>query len=423
MLQPQAPELEETILGACLIEKEGMALVDELLKPEMFYVTRHQLIYAALQAMFHAGTNIDILTATEELRKRGKLDDAGGPFYITQLSSRVASSAHLEYHARIVHQKYIRREMIVGFSKLLTLSGDETIDLTDTLVEAEGRMRKNKDGVTGIPTGLTELDKMTGGWQNNDLITIAARPAVGKTAFALHLAKAAAAEGHHTVVYSLEMQGERLGDRWLLSAGEVDPHLWRSGKVSQETWLQARQTAGELARLPICVDDNPDMSMDRVRSSARLLQSKGKCDFIIIDYLQLCDMRTEQNNRNREQEVAQASRKAKLLAKELHIPVILLSQLNRGSENRAYGRLELADLRESGAIEQDSDLVVLLYRPALAHLATDKQSGYPTEGLGIAIIAKHRNGETGNVYFGHNRSMTKIGDYVPPTEWIRRNAK
>ena len=193
MLQPQAPELEETILGACLIEKEGMALIDELLKPEMFYVTRHQLIYAALQAMFHTGTNIDILTVTEELRKRGKLDDAGGPFYITQLSSRVASSAHLEYHARIVHQKYIRREMIVGFSKLLTLSGDETIDLTDTLVdghnlldrlegacghnrqlrdmdtlmqatltEAEGRMQKNKDGVTGIPTGLAELDKMTG---------------------------------------------------------------------------------------------------------------------------------------------------------------------------------------------------------------------------------------------------------------------
>ena len=405
MLQPQAPELEETILGACLIEKEGMALIDELLKPEMFYVTRHQLIYAALQAMFHAGTNIDILTATEELRKRGKLDDAGGPFYITQLSSRVASSAHLEYHARIVHQKYIRREMIVGFSKLLTLSGDETIDLTDTLVdghnlldrlegacghnrqlrdmdtlmqatltEAEGRMQKNKDGVTGIPTGLVELDKMTGGWQNSDLITIAARPAVGKTAFALHLAKAAAA-------------------------------------------------AGELARLPICVDDNPDMSMDRVRSSARLLQSKGKCDFIIIDYLQLCDMRTEQTNRNREQEVAQASRKAKLLAKELHIPVILLSQLNRGSENRAYGRLELADLRESGAIEQDSDLVLLLYRPALAHLATDKQSGYPTEGLGVAIIAKHRNGETGNVYFGHNKSMTKIGDYVPPMEWIKKNAR
>ena len=292
-----------------------------------------------------------------------------------------------------------------------------------TLTEAEGRMQKNKDGVTGIPTGLAELDKMTGGWQNSDLITIAARPAVGKTAFALHLAKAAAAAGHHTVVYSLEMQAERLGDRWLLSAGEMDPYLWRSGKLSQETWLQARQTAGELARLPICVNDNPDMSMDRVRSSARLLQSKGKCDFIIIDYLQLCDMRTEQTNRNREQEVAQASRKAKLLAKELHIPVILLSQLNRGSENRAYGRLELADLRESGAIEQDSDLVLLLYRPALAHLATDKQSGYPTEGLGVAIIAKHRNGETGNVYFGHNKSMTKIGDYVPPMEWIKKNAR
>ena len=453
-VSPQAPEIEEAIIGACLIEQRAIPLIADKLRPEMFYVLRHQLIYAAILAMYHAGMKIDILTVKEELSHRGKLEEAGGAFGITQLSSKVATSAHLEYHAQIVHEKYLRREMTLGFNKLLACSLDETMDIDDslmdahnlldrlegefghnnhmrdmdelmtaTMTEAEGRIANNINGVTGIPTGLTELDKMTGGWQNNDLITIAARPAVGKTAFALHLAKAAAAAGHHTVVYSLEMQGERLGDRWLLSAGEVDPHLWRSGKVSQETWLQARQTAGELARLPICVDDNPDMSMDRVRSSARLLQSKGKCDFIIIDYLQLCDMRTEQNNRNREQEVAQASRKAKLLAKELHIPVILLSQLNRGSENRAYGRLELADLRESGAIEQDSDLVVLLYRPALAHLATDKQSGYPTEGLGIAIIAKHRNGETGNVYFGHNRSMTKIGDYVPPTEWIRRNAK
>ena len=159
MLQPQAPELEETILGACLIEKEGMALIDELLKPEMFYVTRHQLIYAALQAMFHAGTNIDILTATEELRKRGKLDDAGGPFYITQLSSRVASSAHLEYHARIVHQKYIRREMIVGFSKLLTLSGDETIDLTDTLVDGHNLLDR-LEGACGHNRQLRDMDTL-----------------------------------------------------------------------------------------------------------------------------------------------------------------------------------------------------------------------------------------------------------------------
>ena len=454
MLQPQAPELEEAVLGACLIEKEGMPQVENLLKPEMFYVTRHQMIYAALLTMFHAGTDIDILTVTEELRKRGKLDDAGGPFYITQLSSRVASSAHLEYHARIIHQKYLRREMILGFNKLLALSADETIDLADTLVdahnlmdrlegecghnrqlremdalmeatltEAEGRMLKSKDGVTGIPTGLTDLDRMTGGWQNGDMITIAARPSVGRTAFALHLARAAANAGYHTVVYSLEMQGERLGDRWILAAGQTDSYLWRSGKLSPEQLREARQTAAELARLPIIVDDSSDMSMDRVRSSARLLQSKQKCAFIIIDYLQLCDMRTDQANRNREQEVAQASRKAKLLAKELNIPVILLSQLNRESENRAYGRLELADLRESGAIEQDSDLVLLLYRPALAHLATDKQSGYPAEGLGIAIIAKHRNGETGNVYFGHNKSMTKICDYVPPMEWLMKNAK
>ena len=445
MLQPQAPELEETILGACLIEKEGMALIDELLKPEMFYVTRHQLIYAALQAMFHAGTNIDILTATEELRKRGKLDDAGGPFYITQLSSRVASSAHLEYHARIVHQKYIRREMIVGFSKLLTLSGDETIDLTDTLVdghnlldrlegacghnrqlrdmdtlmqatltEAEGRMQKNKDGVTGIPTGLAELDKMTGGWQNSDLITIAARPAVGKTAFALHLAKAAAAAGHHTVVYSLEMQAERLGDRWLLSAGEMDPYLWRSGKLSQETWLQARQTAGELARLPICVDDNPDMSMDRVRSSARLLQSKGKCDFIIIDYLQLLDTSTRNPNSTREREIAAASRAAKLLAKELNIPVIMLSQLSRKVEERADKTPLLSDLRESGAIEQDADMVAFIDRPAMygAQMITTTRYGLiSSEGVGVLHIAKNREGAAGRIYFRHNESLTRITDY------------
>ena len=454
MLQPQAPDLEEAVLGACLLEKEAMPLVEDILKPEMFYDTRHQLIYAALTAMYHSGQNIDILTVKEELIRRGKLGETGGPFYITQLSSRVASSAHLEYHARIVHQKYLRRKMILGFSKLLALSGDETIDLTDTLVdahnlldrlegecghnrqlrdmdalmestltEAQGRILKSKDGVTGIATGLTDLDKMTGGWQDGDLITIAARPSVGKTAFALHLAKAAASAGHHTVVYSLEMQGERLGDRWLLSSGNLNPYLWRTGKLSPEEMNEARQRAAELARLPICVDDSPNLSMDKVRSSARLLQSKKLCDFIIIDYLQLCDMRTEQANRNREQEVAQASRKAKLLAKELNVPVILLSQLNRESENRPGGRPELSHLRESGAIEQDSDLVILLYRPALAHLSTDKQSGYPTEGLGIAIIGKHRNGETGNIYFGHNKSMTKIGDYVPPMEWMGKNAK
>ena len=229
--------------------------------------------------------------------------------------------------------------------------------------------------------------------------------------------------GYAVAVYSLEMQGERLADRWLTAVSEISARHWRSGTVSQQELVEARTTAADLKRLPIHVDDSTSISMDHVRSSARLLKSKSACDLIIIDYLQLCDMSTKQVNRNREQEVAQATRKAKLLAKELHIPVVLLSQLNRESENRPGGRPELAHLRESGAIEQDADIVILLYRPAMLHIPTDRESGYPTEGLGVAIVAKQRNGETGNVYFGHNQSITKFYDYVPPMEYLNKYAK
>ena len=429
-MQPHAPELEEAVIGACLIEQEALPLIADKLRPEMFYDDHHQLIFAALMAMYHAGKKIDILTVKEELARRGNLDAIGGPYAIVQLSSKVASSAHIEYHAQIIHQKYLAREMVVGFNKLLTCAMDETIDIDDTLIdahnlldrlegesghnahirdmetlmadtmeEAERRIAKSVNGVTGIPTGLTELDKKTGGLQDNDLIVIAARPSVGKTAFALHLARHAALAGNAVAVYSLEMQGERLGDRWLMAACNINPYL------------------------PIYVDDSSSVSMDHIRSSARLLKSRKQCDMIIIDYLQLCDMSTKQVNRNREQEVAQATRKAKLLAKELNVPVVLLSQLNRESENRPAGRPELAHLRESGAIEQDADVVILLYRPALARITTDRESGYPTEELGIAIIAKQRNGETGNVYFRHNSAMTKITEYVPPLEYMLKHAK
>lgn len=450
MNQPQAPELEAAIIGACLLEKQAMPLVADLLRPEMFYDNRYQLLFAALKAMHNGGTAIDILTVKEEMTRRGQLNEIGGAYEIVHLSSLVASSAHIEYHALIVRQKYLQREMMLGFSKLLALASDETIDIADTLVdahnlldrlekestrlsrlrdmdrlmedtinEAQIRVLKGKNGVTGIPTGLTDLDRMTAGWQNGDLIVGAGRPGTGKTAVALHLARAAAQAGRHVVVYSLEMQGERLGDRWLVSAADgLNATRWRSGQVKPE-----EMAAAELSRLPIHVDDTPDMSMDKIRSSARLLQSKGKCDCIIIDYLQLCDMRTDQKNRNREQEVAQASRKAKLLAKELNIPIILLSQLNREPDGRPYQRPELSHLRESGAIEQDADLVFLLYRPAMARLDTDRESGYPAENLGVVIIAKHRNGQTGNVYFAHNESLTRICDYTPPFGWMDKRAK
>ena len=453
-MQPHAPELEEAVIGACLIEQEALPLIADKLRPEMFYDDHHQLIFAALMAMYHAGKKIDILTVKEELARRGNLDAIGGPYTIVQLSSKVASSAHIEYHAQIIHQKYLAREMVVGFNKLLTSAMDETIDIDDTLIdahnlldrlegesghnahirdmetlmadtmeEAERRIAKSVNGVTGIPTGLTELDKKTGGLQDNDLIVIAARPSVGKTAFALHLARHAALAGNAVAVYSLEMQGERLGDRWLMAACNINPYRWRNGIPNPQEVAEARTSASGLAQLPIYVDDSSSVSMDHIRSSARLLKSRKQCDMIIIDYLQLCDMSTKQVNRNREQEVAQATRKAKLLAKELHIPVVLLSQLNRESENRPGGRPELAHLRESGAIEQDADIVILLYRPAMLHIPTDRESGYPTEGLGVAIVAKQRNGETGNVYFGHNQSITKFYDYVPPMEYLNKYAK
>lgn len=443
ILNPQDAELEEVILGACLIGREAMPMVADRLRPEMFYFDKNALIYAAMQVMYREGRQIDIITVKNELVARGKLDAAGGPYELTRISGRVASAVHLEYHVLILREKYLRREMILGFHKLLALAADETTDIGDTLVDAhnlldrlegecgtiehlrdmdtlmddtlqqvDARQASGSNGVTGISTGLADLN------------VIAARPAVGKTAFALHLARAAATAGHHVAVYSLEMQGERLGDRWLIAASpDVNARHLRSGQLTDDEVAQVRTAASELRVLPIHVDDHPVTSMDRVRSSARMLQSKGKCDLIILDYLQLCDMKSDQKNRNREQEVAQTTRKAKLMAKELNVPVLLLSQLNRGSDGRPFSRPILSDLRESGAIEQDADMVMLLYRPALAGIRTEPVSKYPSEHLGVVIVAKHRNGETGDVYFAHNPSMTKLGEYVPPTEWLMRNAK
>lgn len=421
----------------------------------MFYETKFGEIYSALLSMYHSGKAIDLVTVRAELASRGKLEAVGGAYELVRLAGRVASSAHLEYHALILRQMYIRREMIAGLHTLLASAADESVDLSDaladlhrlaghlesgavsnnclrdmerlmqdTLEQMDKRVENNRNGITGIPTGLRELDRLTAGWQQGDLNIIAARPSVGKTAFALHLALAAGRAGKHVLVNSLEMQGERLGDRWLCAqAANVDAGHLKTGLLDAGERQQALEAARLLSALPVYVDDNPKMSMDHIRSSALLQKSKGRCDLLIIDYLQLCEMKSGQKNRNREQEVAEASRKAKLIAKELDIPVILLCQLNRECEMRADKRPALSDLRESGAIEQDADVVMLLYRPALYGLTSERRSKFPSEGLGMVILAKHRNGETGDVYFGHNPAMTKIGEYVPPTEWMMRNAK
>ena len=455
ILNPHDDDLESVILGACLTETTAMVLVGDKLSPEMFYETKFGEIYSALLSMYHSGKAIDLVTVRAELASRGKLEAVGGAYELVRLAGRVASSAHLEYHALILRQMYIRREMIAGLHTLLASAADESVDLSDaladlhrlaghlesgavsdnclrdmerlmqdTLEQMDKRVENNRNGITGIPTGLRELDRLTAGWQQGDLNSIAARPAVGKTAFALHLALAAGRAGKHVLVNSLEMQGERLGDRWLCAqAANVDAGHRKTGQLDAGERQQALEAARLLSALPVYVDDNPKMSMDHIRSSALLQKSKGRCDLLIIDYLQLCEMKSGQKNRNREQEVAEASRKAKLIAKELDIPVILLCQLNRECEMRADKRPALSDLRESGAIEQDADVVMLLYRPALYGLTSERRSKFPSEGLGMVILAKHRNGETGDVYFGHNPAMTKIGEYVPPTEWMMRNAK
>lgn len=455
ILNPHDDDLESVILGTCLTETTAMVLVGDKLSPEMFYETKFGEIYSALLSMYHSGKAIDLVTVRAELASRGKLEAVGGAYELVRLAGRVASSAHLEYHALILRQMYIRREMIAGLHTLLASAADESVDLSDaladlhrlaghlesgavsnnclrdmerlmqdTLEQMDKRVENNRNGITGIPTGLRELDRLTAGWQQGDLNIIAARPSVGKTAFALHLALAAGRAGKHVLVNSLEMQGERLGDRWLCAqAANVDAGHLKTGQLDAGERQQALEAARLLSALPVYVDDNPKMSMDHIRSSALLQKSKGRCDLLIIDYLQLCEMKSGQKNRNREQEVAEASRKAKLIAKELDIPVILLCQLNRECEMRADKRPALSDLRESGAIEQDADVVMLLYRPALYGLTSERRSKFPSEGLGMVILAKHRNGETGDVYFGHNPAMTKIGEYVPPTEWMMRNAK
>ena len=455
ILNPHDDDLESVILGACLTETTAMVLVGDKLSPEMFYETKFGEIYSALLSMYHSGKAIDLVTVRAELASRGKLEAVGGAYELVRLAGRVASSAHLEYHALILRQMYIRREMIAGLHTLLASAADESVDLSDaladlhrlaghlesgavsnnclrdmerlmqdTLEQMDKRVENNRNGITGIPTGLRELDRLTAGWQQGDLNIIAARPSVGKTAFALHLALAAGRAGKHVLVNSLEMQGERLGDRWLCAqAANVDAGHLKTGQLDAGERQQALEAARLLSALPVYVDDNPKMSMDHIRSSALLQKSKGRCDLLIIDYLQLCEMKSGQKNRNREQEVAEASRKAKLIAKELDIPVILLCQLNRECEMRADKRPALSDLRESGAIEQDADVVMLLYRPALYGLTSERRSKFPSEGLGMVILAKHRNGETGDVYFGHNPAMTKVGEYVPPTEWMMRNAK
>ena len=435
-IQPQAPELEEAVLWALMIEKDAYSLVSEILRPESFYEHRHQLIYAAITDLAVNQKPVDILTVKEQLSKRGELEEVGGPFYITQLSSKVASSAHIEYHARIIAQKSLARELITFTSNIQSKAFDETLDVDDLMQEAEGKlfeisqqnMKKDYTQINpvideaykliqkaaartdGLRTGFEGLDKMTSGWQNSDLIIIAARPAMGKTAFVLSMAKNMAVNFNTPVaLFSLEMSNVQLVNRLIVNVCEIPGEKIKSGRLESYEWEQLDFKIKELYDAPIFVDDTPSLSVFELRTKARRLVREHGIKCIIIDYLQLMNA-SGMNFGSREQEVSTISRSLKGLAKELNIPIIALSQLNRGVEARQGvegKRPQLADLRESGAIEQDADMVCFIHRPEYYKITEDER-GNSLIGLAEIIIAKHRNGAVGDVRLRFKSEFAKF---------------
>ena len=427
-LQPQAIDIEEAVLGALMIEKDAYSVVSEILRAESFYDRRHQLLYKAITALAMRQQPVDILTVAEQLRSTGELEEAGGPFYITQLSGKVASSAHIEYHARIIAQKYLARELITYSSNIQTKAFDETQDVDDLMQEAEGRLfelsQKNMkkdytqinpviqqayemlqkaaartDGLSGLESGFHKLDKMTSGWQDSDLIIIAARPAMGKTAFVLSMAKNMAVNARIPVaLFSLEMSNVQLVNRMIVNVCEIPGEKIKSGQLAPYEWGQLDYKIKELYDAPLYVDDTPSLSVFELRTKARRLVREHGVKIIIIDYLQLMNA-SGMSFGSRQEEVSTISRSLKGLAKELNIPIIALSQLNRGVESREGiegKRPQLSDLRESGAIEQDADMVCFIHRPEYYKIYSDDK-GNDLRGMAEIIIAKHRNGAVGDV--------------------------
>ncbi|MGN0035719.1 MAG: replicative DNA helicase [Bacteroidaceae bacterium] len=428
-LQPQALELEEAVLGALMIEKDAYSLVSEILRAESFYERRHQLIYAAITDLAVQQKPVDILTVAEQLRKRGDLDEAGGPFYITQLSGKVASSAHIEYHARIIAQKYLARQLISFTSDIQTKAFDTTVDVDDLMQDAEGKLfeisQRNlkkdytqinpviqeayemlqkaaarTDGLSGLESGFHALDKITSGWQNSDLIIIAARPAMGKTAFVLSMAKNIAVNFKTPLaLFSLEMSNVQLVNRLIVNVCEIPGEKIKSGQLAPYEWGQLDYKIKELYDAPLYVDDTPSLSVFELRTKARRLVREHGVKLIMIDYLQLMNA-SGMSFGSRQEEVSTISRSLKGLAKELNIPIIALSQLNRGVESREGRdgkRPQLSDLRESGAIEQDADMVLFIHRPEYYKIYKDEETGNDLRGMAEIIIAKHRNGAVGDV--------------------------
>ncbi len=437
---PQAVDLEEAVLGALMLEQEPLNTVIDVLKPEMFYKEAHQEIYRAIHNLFNKSEPVDILTVTNELKLNGNLELVGGAYYIAQLTNRVASSANTEYHARIVLQKYIQRELIAVSSEIIKDAFEDTTDVFELLDKAEKNLfavsennfrraydsmqslvkdaideiqkAKDHDGnIRGVPSGFTALDRITAGWQKSDLIVLAARPGMGKTAFVLSMARNIAVDFKKPVAFfSLEMASVQLVTRLISSESQLPADKLKKGNLENFEWEQLNAKIGGLVEAPLYIDDTPALSIFELRAKCRRLVAQHKIELIIIDYIQLMSSGGDGKG-NREQEISTISRSLKSLAKELNVPIITLSQLNRSVETRSGSkRPMLSDLRESGAIEQDADMVLFIYRPEYYKIDQDEE-GNSTHGMAELIIAKHRNGALADVKMQFIDRFAKFVDY------------
>ena len=427
-MPPQATEVEQSVLGAMLIEREAIPKAIEILPADAFYDPRHQRIFEAVEALFERGNPVDLITLTEELKRRGDYDGIGG-YYLTELTTHVASAANVEYHARIIAEKSLLRKLITTMTGVVGQAFDPTTDAFDLLDNAEreifqiseSQLRKGavdmnsvvhqtmqhlesihgrEGGITGVPSGFSSLDAMTGGWQPSDMVIIAARPSMGKTAFSLAVTRNAALHPEKpagVAYFSLEMSAQQLAQRLLTSEARVDAQRARTGRLHDDDWPKLARAAGRLSAASIFIDDTPGLGILELRAKCRRLKAEHGIGLVVVDYLQLMHGTAQTKGSNREQEIAQISRSLKGLAKELDVPVLALSQLSRAVETRGGDkRPQLSDLRESGSIEQDADVVMFIYRAERYGITVD-ENGNSTEGLGELLIGKQRNGPIGDV--------------------------
>jgi replicative DNA helicase len=419
---PQAVDLEMAVLGALMLEKNAVTDTIDILSKDSFYDPKHQYVFNVIRELFGTTKPIDILTVTDMLKKNGELEAAGGAAYISKLTSRIASTAHVEYHSRIIAEKHIKRELIRMSGEVMREAYDETNDVFDVLNKAESELFKiaennmgkavgvmqdvvreaieemerasqNSDGISGIPTGFYALDKVTAGWQKSDMIVIAGRPGMGKTAFALSMARNTAVDhGKAVAIFTLEMSAVQLVKRLISSETHIPAEKLRKGDLRDDEFQQLHTRITKLATAPIYVDDSPGISIFDLRAKCRRLKMQHNIELVIIDYLQLMTTGSSKGAGNREQEISSISRSIKEIAKELNIPIIALAQLSRSVEQRGGDKKPiLSDLRESGAIEQDADIVSFIYRPEYYGFMQDEE-GNSNAGIGELIVAKHRNG-------------------------------